>query len=671
MKKDWEVPATIEMKDDSGLEFHNDISSSIEDPNAIPTHLIFKDLTVSITTPTGEKNTLQNVSGEVEPGEVMAIMGPSGAGKTTLLNVLAGREKRTGGELKSGVVTINGKKMSKSVRRSLGYVLQDDVFFSHLTMKQTLSFAAELRLPDKMTYKEKMAKVDDVIATLDIKKCENTCIGGGLFSVGGLSGGERKRTSIGVELITNPALLMMDEPTSGLDSSTAYSLVRLLKYIAVRDKKAIVCTIHQPSSQIFHFFDKLLLLCHGRVSYYGKASGATDFFSQIEMPCYPNWNPADYMMEMLKSGKEKEDKIIAEFSRVYPHVSDPFDRKMWSKIDGGTKSIEDGSSWEVSVITNPGADKNPVDSTNVVICNAKDNQGETESDEKEVRKWPSSFKTQFSVLSRRTFIQTKANIWDKLNFLQTIVLAIVVGMVWFNTPMTEESLRDRTGVMFFVIVYWGFTPLFQALISFPTERPVINKERAAGMYRLSAYYLAKTISEIPLVVLQPVIFWTIAYWMSGLSRSPLFLVSLMVLLVSSITSQSIGLVIGASVQTFKKALLVASIVMLSFMLLGGYYNSNVPVWLSWVTYVSFITYSFSAMLNVEFSSSDTFRCSVESTMYTACKMSNGTSGITGTEVLQQLNVSVNLWQCILALVAYMMVMRFIAYLALRYLNKPT
>eukprot|EP00794_Sanderia_malayensis_P015415 gene15415-16989_t len=643
-----------------------------------PTHLVFKDLTVTIKNGEESSCTLNGVSGEVKPGEVLAIMGPSGAGKTTLLNILAGRQKRTGGELTSGIVTINGKKMEKSLRRNLGYVLQDDVFFSHLTMRQTLDFAAELRLPDEMLHKDKMAVVDEVIDKLDIKKCENTIIGGGMFSVGGLSGGERKRTSIGVELITNPALLMMDEPTSGLDSSTAYSLIKLLKSIAAREKKAIVCTIHQPSSQIFHLFDKLMLLCLGRVAYYGPASGAFDFFEQINLPCDPNWNPADYMMELLKSEREQQDMILQGFAKIYPMVSDPFDPVLLSKVNSPLPCIKgkkNDDSESLEVIVNPSPSPSPehhcVDSTSIVIYTGDKTKQDDFIDVKiSGKKWPASFKTQFIALSKRTFIETKANIWDSINFAQTFILALVCGLIWFQTPYTEESLRDRTAVLFFIIMYWSFTPLFQALLSFPTERPVITKERAAGMYRLSAYYLAKSVSELPLVILQPVIFLIIVYWMAGLNRSAWFIVSLLFLILSTITSQSIGLLIGATIQTFKKSLLVASVIMLSFMLLGGFYNENVPIWLSWVAYISPITYSYNGMLYIEFKDSNTFRCSQKITTFDACKLSNSTARITGGEVFEKMSQGMELWVCVLALMVYTFILRLFAYLSLRYLNKP-
>lgn len=221
---------------------------------SVPIFLSFNDLSVKIN----DRQILQNVSGKVHPGEMLAIMGPSGSGKTTLLNILAGRLSPGSGE-----ILLNGTKLNKKVKKKICYVLQEDIFFAHLTLQETLTFSAMLRLPDTLSKDQKLQKVEEIVDNLDIRKCLHTKIGSPFER--GLSGGEKKRANIGCELITNPSLIFLDEPTSGLDSSNALNLVSTLKKIAQREKKTVVTSIHQPSSQIFYMFDKVLLMCGGQV----------------------------------------------------------------------------------------------------------------------------------------------------------------------------------------------------------------------------------------------------------------------------------------------------------------------------------------------------------------------------------------------------------------------
>jgi ABC-type multidrug transport system ATPase subunit len=162
-----------------------------------------------------EKEILHGITGSVMPGEVLAIMGPSGSGKTTFLNLMGGRALRG----TSGNITYNDIKYSKALKRRMGFVTQDDVLFPNLTVRETLMYAALLRLPNSLTRSQKIKRAEDAIIELGLERCRDTVIGGPFLR--GISGGERKRVSIGHEILTDPSLLFLDEPTSGLDSTTA------------------------------------------------------------------------------------------------------------------------------------------------------------------------------------------------------------------------------------------------------------------------------------------------------------------------------------------------------------------------------------------------------------------------------------------------------------------
>ncbi|XP_063397177.1 uncharacterized protein LOC134681470 [Mytilus trossulus] len=234
------------------------------------------------------KTILNGINAVAQSGDLLAIMGPSGSGKTTLLDTIAGRVQAT-----SGQITLNGHCLNKQLRCRLGYVLQDDVFMSSLTLSETLHFTAMISIPESVTWKDKQARIVDIVNALDLTKCLNTVIGD--FVVRGLSGGERKRANIACEFLTDPDIMLIDEPTSGLDSSTAHKLMIQLKNYATQYNKTIIATIHQPSSQVYHMFSTLLLLMDGNVGYFGKATEALDYFERIGYKCAQHFNPADFL----------------------------------------------------------------------------------------------------------------------------------------------------------------------------------------------------------------------------------------------------------------------------------------------------------------------------------------------------------------------------------------
>lgn len=247
------------------------------------------------------------MSGTARPGELLAMLGPSGSGKTTLLTALAGRLP---GKF-SGSVTYNGQPISSSVKRRIGFVTQDEVLYPHLTVLETLTYAALLRLPEKLTKAEKAEQAEMVIMELGLNRCRNSMIGGTLFR--GVSGGERKRVSIGQEMLVNPSLLLLDEPTSGLDSTTAQRIVATLRWLA-RGGRTVVTTIHQPSSRLYRMFDEVLVLSEGCPIYSGKGSSVMDYFAAIGyIPAFNFMNPADFLLD-LANGMKIFSSLISLFS---------------------------------------------------------------------------------------------------------------------------------------------------------------------------------------------------------------------------------------------------------------------------------------------------------------------------------------------------------------------
>ena len=235
---------------------------------------------------------LRDIKSTFNPGEFVCLMGPSGAGKTTLLNTLAAR---AGGFL-IGSVRLNDRALEqKDMRMVMKYIPQDDTLFSALTPRETLTYTAKLRIPNQTDF-ERDELVNSLMKRLGITRCADVIVGNELIK--GISGGQKKRVSVAMELVTDPSVLFVDEATSGLDSQTAEDVVRILRDIS-RAGRTVICTIHQPSFDIFKMFDTLLLLQNGQVVYNGSVEESPKYFAQQGFECAEWMNPADHFMKAL------------------------------------------------------------------------------------------------------------------------------------------------------------------------------------------------------------------------------------------------------------------------------------------------------------------------------------------------------------------------------------
>lgn len=236
---------------------------------------------------------LDNLSGQFKPGTATAILGPSGSGKTTLLNFLSARMRASKTLAVKGDLFINGRKENsvKSMKHRFSYVMQDDIMYEDLSPYESIITTAKLA-----GIKDPEQKTKDIIRWLGLEKCKDTRVGGGFTR--GVSGGEKKRTSIALEVITDPSLIFLDEPTTGLDSKSALDVASILRMLA-KNGRTIVTTIHQPSSEIMSRFDRILCLCEGKIVYDGPPANIPTHFSEIGYPAPPLTNPADHLMSIL------------------------------------------------------------------------------------------------------------------------------------------------------------------------------------------------------------------------------------------------------------------------------------------------------------------------------------------------------------------------------------
>uniref|UniRef100_A0A0E0E3R7 ABC transporter domain-containing protein n=1 Tax=Oryza meridionalis TaxID=40149 RepID=A0A0E0E3R7_9ORYZ len=537
------------------------------------------------------KHILKGIGGSVDPGEILALMGPSGSGKTTLLKILGGR--LSGGV--KGQITYNDTPYSPCLKRRIGFVTQDDVLFPQLTVEETLVFAAFLRLPARMSKQQKRDRVDAIITELNLERCRHTKIGGAF--VHGVSGGERKRTSIGYEILVDPSLLLLDEPTSGLDSTSAAKLLVVLRRLArSAARRTVITTIHQPSSRMFHMFDKLLLVAEGHAIYHGGARGCMRHFAALGFSPGIAMNPAEFLLDLATGNL---DGISSPDSLLLPSTSpDSLDfRSHVIKAKHRAAGDEGAAAREGGGGGGAGRDE-AAKQLRLAVRMRKDRRGSI------------GWLEQFAVLSRRTFRERAADYLDKMRLAQSVGVALLLGLLWWKSQTSNEAqLRDQVGLIFYICIFWTSSSLFGSVYVFPFEKLYLVKERKADMYRLSAYYASSTVCDAVPHVVYPVLFTAILYFMADLRRTvPCFCLTLLATLLIVLTSQGTGELLGAAILSVKRAGVMASLVLMLFLLTGGYYVQHIPKFIRWLKYVSFMHYGFNLLLKAQYHGHLTYNC---------------------------------------------------------------
>lgn len=518
-------------------------------------------LQVSVKNPetkqTETKTILNEVSGFADPGELLVIMGPSGAGKSTLLDCISGRNKSV-----EGSVIVNGMPWSQKMKRLTSYVVQDDLFYQTITVREHLVFQARLRMGKTFTEERYLRRVDTVIEELGLAKCRDTMIGG--MNVRGISGGERKRLSFATEILTNPSILFVDEPTSGLDSFMAETVVMQLQQLA-RDGRTVIATIHQPSSELFALFDRLYLLSDGSSVYHGDASASVAYFASIGYQCPSFVNPSDFFMRQLVVIDKTNDVAgVARLETIKDEWRKRF-RSMRRPGSAGTDSVfEDmGSRFDDSRLGTFG---------------------------------------QIAVLSQRNVVRL---LRDKFvlhaGVFQSLFIALVVGLIYMQLDLTQSGIQNFTGAFYFLIVNQTFSAADSAFLSVPLELPIVIREYKAGLYHLIAWYLSKNISELPMQIILPIVFFLPVYFLMGIGHGAgVFLYMQIIMILVNSAAVGLGLMVSCMAKRVDLVSIIGVVVLLPFMLFGGLLiNSNdCPDYLVWVQYISPIKYGFEALMKI-------------------------------------------------------------------------
>ncbi|CAH8331464.1 unnamed protein product [Eruca vesicaria subsp. sativa] len=578
---------------------------------------------------TEERTILSGVTGMVTPGEFMAVLGPSGSGKSTLLNAVAGRLHGPG---LTGKILMNDTKPTKQTLKRTGFVAQDDLLYPHLTVRETLIFVALLRLPRSLTRDDKIKAAESVISELGLEKCENTVVGNAFIR--GISGGERKRVSIAHELLINPSLLVLDEPTSGLDATAALRLVQTLAGMAHGKGKTVVTSIHQPSSRVFQMFDTVLLLSEGRCLYFGRGRDAMAYFDSVGFsPAFP-MNPADFLLD-LANGVCQIDGVT---EREKPNVRQTLAVAYNTLLAPNVKTYMDATP--------------PRENARFV---------KTRINVRGIASGLTTWFSQLCILLHRLIKERRHESFDALRVFQVVAASLLSGLMWWHSDFRD--VHDRLGLLFFISIFWGVLPAFNAVFTFPQERAIFTRERASGMYTLSSYFMAHVFGSLSMELVLPTAFLTLTYWMVGLRPGIVpFLLTLSVLLLYVLASQGLGLALGATIMDAKKASTIVTVTMLAFVLTGGYYVNKVPSGMVWMKYVSTTFYCYRLMIAIQYGNGEEILG-----MY-GCesKRTQGEARTDGCRFMEEEVVGdIGLWTSVGVLFFMFVGYRILAYLALR------
>ncbi|KFZ62482.1 ATP-binding cassette sub-family G member 2, partial [Antrostomus carolinensis] len=518
---------------------------------------------------TVEKKILHNVYGIMKPG-LNAILGPTGSGKSSLLDVLAARKDPAG---LSGEVLIDGIPQPPNFKCISGYVVQDDVVMGTMTVRENLHFSAALRLPSSISVKEKEERVTQIISELGLSKVADAKVGTELIR--GVSGGERKRTNIGMELITEPPVLFLDEPTTGLDASTANAVLILLKKLSRRGR-TIIFSIHQPRYSIFKLFDSLTLLALGKVLYHGPAKQALEYFSSIGYECEPFNNPADFFLDIING----------DSTAVAASKEDPVDK---GKEDNMDSSV-------VDVLHQKYLNSSLYQSTKEALSKVERGRRSEQRISKQGHEitYANGFLTQLYWVSKRSLKNLIRNPQASIaQIAVTIILALVVGAIFFGVKLDRSGIQNRVGSLFFVTTNQCFSSV-SAIELFIRDKKLFVHQYTSGYYRVSAYFLALMIGDLlPMRTAPAIIFSCISYWMIGYQAvAGRFFFFMLTLVLVSYTATAMSLAISAGMDVVAVANLLITICFVLMLIFSGLLVNlpSVMGWLNWLKYFSIPRY---------------------------------------------------------------------------------
>ncbi|KAA8550154.1 hypothetical protein F0562_001830 [Nyssa sinensis] len=494
-------------------------------------------------------NILKSVSFVARSCEILAVVGPSGTGKSTLLRIISGRVRDKDFNPKS--VSLNDYSITSpaQLRRTCGFVAQEDNLLPLLTVKETLMFSAKFRLKE-MSEKEKEERVESLMQELGLLHVAHSFVGD--EENRGISGGERKRVSIGVDMIHDPPILLLDEPTSGLDSTSALQVIELLSSMAKAKQRTIVLSIHQPSYRILQYISNFLILSHGSVVHNGSLESLEDTINKLGFNVPMQLNALEYAMEIISTLEESTSRFYLSHSHM--EDNDPSSYSIWQKEIGGVQAQQQSQNEQMACSCYFWGTLFEI----MTLC---------------ARFWKTIYRTKQLFLART---------------MQAVVGGFGLASVYIKVKKDEDGIAERLGLFAFSLSFL-LSSTVEALPIYLQERRVLMKEASRGAYRISSYMIANTIVFLPFLLAVAVLFAVPVYWLVGLNPSIAafafftFVVWLIVLMASSLV-----LFLSAVSPDFISGNSLICTVLGAFFLFSGYFipKECIPKYWLFMYYVS-------------------------------------------------------------------------------------
>uniref|UniRef100_H2TE58 ATP-binding cassette sub-family G member 8 n=1 Tax=Takifugu rubripes TaxID=31033 RepID=H2TE58_TAKRU len=602
----------------------NDLNYEVDTAAHIPWYERLSEFKLPWAMNGNKQKAISNLSLRVRSGQMLAIIGSSGCGKTSLLDIITCRDE--GGEMTSGEVLINGRPNTPQlVKKSIAHVRQDDRLLPHLTVRETLAFVAKLRLPTHFTQAQRDQRVDNVIAELRLRQCAHTRVGNDY--VRGVSGGERRRVSIAVQLLWNPGILILDEPTSGLDSFTAHNLVITLSRLA-RGNRLILLSVHQPRSDIFQLFDLVVLLSSGSAVYCGAARDMVSYFTSLGYPCPRYCNPSDFYVDLISIDRRSRDReaeclerasvLANRFLESVQHTED----HVWKPTERSAEQSE----WS------------PVFNGHV--------------------------KAGFFPSRRHMYNDYRDLVTLLVHGFEALLMSLLVGFLYFGAGEQRLSIQDTVALLYMIGALTPFAVVLDVIAKCHSERAMLYHELEDGMYSVTSYFFAKVLGELPEHCVFTLVYSLPIYWLAGLNEAPdRFLLNFLLAWLMVYCSRAMALFVAAALPTLQISAFMGNALFTVFYLTGGFVINIENMWLvaSWISYVSFMRWGFEGMLQVQF----------RGNKYPVT-ISNITINVDGIHVVEAMNMNqYPLYSCYLVLLGVCLGFMVLYYISLKFIKQKS
>ncbi|KAM7344611.1 ATP-binding cassette sub-family G member 1-like isoform 1-T1 [Cochliomyia hominivorax] len=529
-------------------------------PNGYKINIEFNNLTYEVPDrKQGTKTVLKSINGEFRSNQLTVIMGTSGSGKTSLLNLLAGyRINKT-----SGIVNINKRPQNMQIFRKISrYILQDDYVSPHFTVMESMMFAAKLKLDSNLSEQQYLEEINKILENLYLRNNANT-------KVFNLSGGEKKRLCIALELLNSPKVLFLDEPTTGLDEYSALQCVTLLKNLA-ESGRTIICSIHAPSARMLQIFDHLYVLADGECVYQGSTTNILTYLMKIGLECPITYNPADFVIEVAaREYGDYHKEMVNEIQngKIYKWLPIETDIERKDQISHFNSDTVEDFELEISTILRK-CTKTP---------------------------WLLEYKILFNRMLKQMW---RDKSYIKLKVFVQLFMIFSISVVYIGIGSNAKMTVYNYHLASLTAIAFAFLSMCPMLSHAPLEMNYLRREYFNQWYRLSSYFMALITTQIPDILILGTICSAMLYFVTD---QPLqlhrFLLFLIVTILISMTSSSYGLAISSRLNLLN-SLFLGPCIISCWVILANHSvgNPNLSLFEKTLMYTGYIRHSIEGIL---------------------------------------------------------------------------